>query len=73
MVCKVFGYIILKNTGIATEHSPPKVVCSKESKPQAITSARSATVTIISGGNATGNHIPNICLDFPEMQLWPST
>ena len=44
-------------TGIATEHSPPKVVCNKESKPQAITSARSATVTIIAGGNATGNHI----------------
>jgi hypothetical protein len=45
-------------TGIATEHSPPKVVCNKESKPQAITSFRSATVTIIAGGNATGNHIP---------------
>jgi hypothetical protein len=37
---------------------PPKVVCSKEFKPQAITSARSATIIIIAGGNATGNHIP---------------
>jgi hypothetical protein len=61
---------------------------NKESKPQAITSARSATVTIISGGNATGNHIPpyyifpgqrwndaflNIFLEFTERQLWPST
>ena len=45
-------------TGIATEHSPPKVVCSKESKPQTITSARSATNTIIVGGHATGYHIP---------------
>ena len=45
-------------TGIATEHSPPKVVCNKESKPQAITSARSATITIIVGVNATGYHIP---------------
>ena len=45
-------------TGIATEHSPPKVVCSKESKPHTITSARSATITIIVGGNATGYHIP---------------
>ena len=35
-----------------------KVVCSKESKPQTITSSRSATITIIVGGNATGYHIP---------------
>ena len=34
------------------------VVCSKESKPQTITSARSATITIIVGVNATGYHIP---------------
>jgi hypothetical protein len=45
-------------TGIATEHSPPKVVCSKEYKLQTITSARSATNTIIVGGHATGYHIP---------------
>jgi hypothetical protein len=45
-------------TGIAIEHSPPKVVCSKESKPQTITSARSATNTIIVGGHAKGYHIP---------------
>ena len=52
-------------TGISTEHSPPTVVYNKESKPQAITSARSATVTIIAGGNATGNHIPSYYI-FPS-------
>jgi hypothetical protein len=39
-------------------HSPPKVVCSKDYKPHTITSARSATITIIVGVNATGYHIP---------------
>jgi hypothetical protein len=40
-------------TGVTTEHSPPKIVCNKETKPQAITSGRSSTVTIIAGGNAS--------------------
>jgi hypothetical protein len=27
-------------TSVTTEHSPPKIVCNKETKPQAITSGR---------------------------------
>ena len=45
-------------TGINTEHAPPKIVCSKSTNPQSITSTRSSTVTIIAGGNALGNHLP---------------
>ena len=45
-------------TGINTEHTPPKIVCNKNTKPQAVTSTRSATITIIAGGNALGNYIP---------------
>ena len=48
----------IDETGVTTSHDPPKVVCDKDSKPQAITSERSATVTIIAGGNAMGNFIP---------------
>ena len=45
-------------TGISTEHAPPKIICSKESNPQAVTSERSANVTIIAGVYALGNYIP---------------
>jgi hypothetical protein len=45
-------------TSVTTEHSPSKMVCNKETKPQAITSGRSSTVTIIAGGNAIGNSLP---------------
>ncbi len=45
-------------TGISTEHQPPKVVCSKDTVPTAITSPRSSLVTIIAGGSAIGNAIP---------------
>ncbi|KAJ8316180.1 hypothetical protein KUTeg_006194 [Tegillarca granosa] len=38
--------------GINTEHYPPKLVCDKATKPQAISSTRSATITIVAGGNA---------------------
>ena len=48
----------IDETGIATEHQPPKVVCSTDSNPQAVTSPRSSLVTIIAGGNAIGNSIP---------------
>ena len=48
----------LDETGISTEHAPPKIVCSKESNPQAVTSERSANVTIIAGVNSIGNYIP---------------
>ena len=48
----------IDETGISTEHQPPKVVCSTDSNPQAVTSPRSSLVTIIAGGNAIGNSIP---------------
>ncbi|XP_053392052.1 uncharacterized protein LOC128554769 [Mercenaria mercenaria] len=45
-------------TGVNSEHSPPKVVCDKNTVPQNITSSRSSTVTIIAAGNALGSSIP---------------
>ena len=45
-------------TGISTEHTPPMIVCGQDVKPQAITSPRSSTTTIIAAGNAVGNHVP---------------
>ena len=41
-----------------SEHSPPKIVCDKNTVPQNITSPRSATITVIAGGNAVGSSIP---------------
>ena len=52
---KIFN---IDETGISTEHSPPKIVCSKESVAQSVTSSRTFNVIIIAGGNALGNHIP---------------
>ena len=34
------------------------LVCSKENSRQAVTSERSANITIIAGSNAVGNYIP---------------
>lgn len=48
----------MDETGINTEHAPPKIVCDALCQPQAVTSPRSSLVTIIGGGNAIGNHIP---------------
>ena len=45
-------------TGISTEHAPPKIVCAKSTDPQSITSPKSSSATIIAGANAIGNHIP---------------
>ena len=45
-------------TGISSEHNPPKVICHKNTIPQCITSSRGSTVTIIAAGNALGNSIP---------------
>ena len=45
-------------SGVLTEHSPPKTVCSTNTKPQNITSTRSSNVTIIAAGNALGNSVP---------------
>ena len=45
-------------TGINTEHKPGNVVALKGSRPAAVTSSRSATVTVIACGNAAGSCIP---------------
>lgn len=45
-------------TGITSDHAPPKIVCNKDAKAQAVSSPMSSTVIIIAAGNAIGNHIP---------------
>ncbi|KAH3880622.1 hypothetical protein DPMN_004541 [Dreissena polymorpha] len=44
--------------GLQTEHSPPFVVGCRETTTPAITSARTATTTVIGCGNALGAQIP---------------
>ena len=44
-------------TGVNTEHSPPKIIC-KDTVPHIITSSRSATVSVIGTGYALGQNIP---------------
>ena len=46
-------------SGVSTEHSPPKIVCSTNTKPQNSTSTRSSNVTIIAAVNALGNSVPH--------------
>ena len=48
----------IDETGISTEHTPPRIVCDKNTNPQAVTSPRSALTTVIAAGNALGNSIP---------------
>ena len=45
-------------TGISTEHIPPKIVASRGSTPLAMVSSRSATTTIISTVSAIGQVLP---------------
>ena len=47
----------IDETGITTEHTPPKIICDKNLNPQSVTSLRGATVTVIAAGNAIGNSI----------------
>ena len=44
--------------GVSTEHTPPKIVCNKDTVPQNITSSRSSNVTVIAAGSAVGQSIP---------------
>ena len=44
----------MDETNIPLEHNPPKVVCSKRSNPQTITSTKDQNVTLIGCGNAQG-------------------
>lgn len=48
----------IDETGIQPEHRPPNVIAPVGSKPQAITSPRSTTTTVIGCANATGNSVP---------------
>ena len=61
---KIFN---IDETGVNTEHSPPKIVCKKDTIPQNITSSRSDTVTVIAAGNAAGQSIPPYYV-FPGMR-----
>ncbi|XP_060553673.1 uncharacterized protein LOC132714771 [Ruditapes philippinarum] len=45
-------------TGIQPDHRPPNVIATPGSKPQAVTSPRSTTTTLIACANALGNAIP---------------
>ena len=49
------------------EHTPPKVLCTKGTMPQAVTSPRGKHVTIIGEGNAAGNHMTPYYI-FPWMR-----
>ena len=48
----------LDETGINTEHDPPPIVTAAKSTPQAITSPRTSTTTIITCVSATGQILP---------------
>ena len=48
----------IDETGVSTEHSPPRIVCNVETNPQAVTSPRGSTDTCIAAGNALGNSVP---------------
>lgn len=61
----------IDETGITSDHAPPKIVCNKNTKAQAVTSPRSLTVTIIAAGNAIGNHIPPYFI-FPGKRWMPA-
>ena len=54
--------------GLNTEHKPPTIVSGKLNKTQAITSARSKTVTIIGCVNGFGQQIPTYFV-FPGMRM----
>lgn len=45
-------------TGLQPDHRPPNVIAPLNSKPQAVTSPRSTTTTLIAGANAIGNSLP---------------
>jgi hypothetical protein len=48
----------LDETGLQPDHRPPNVIASVKTKPQAITSPRSTTTTLIACINALGHSIP---------------
>ena len=49
---------ILDETGLQPDHRPPNIVAPLDTRPQAITSPRSTTLTLIGCTNALGNSLP---------------
>ncbi|XP_053380044.1 jerky protein homolog-like [Mercenaria mercenaria] len=45
-------------TGLQPDHRPPNVIATTGSKPQAVTSPRTTTTTLIGCANAIGNSVP---------------
>ena len=48
----------IDETGIPTDHTPPKIVCDKNINSKSVTSPRCTLTTVIAAGNALGNSIP---------------
>jgi len=48
----------MDETGLSPEHRPPNIIAPSDEKPQAVTSPRSATTTLIACANAAGNYMP---------------
>jgi len=57
--------------GLSTNHKPPKIVTGKAYKAQAVTAGKSHTVTLIGGGNASGQQIPPYFI-FPGARMHAS-
>ncbi|XP_053400532.1 jerky protein homolog-like [Mercenaria mercenaria] len=57
----------IDETGLMIEHNPRHVICMKGTTPQAITSNRGKTVTIIASGSAAGSRLPPYYV-FPGMR-----
>jgi len=53
---------------VTSLHSPPLIVCRKDTVPQCVTFARSLTITVIAAGNAAGQSVPQYYV-FPG-QRW---
>ena len=57
-------------TGVNTEHKPPRAIGKKHTKMQAVTSPRSSNITVIACGNAMGTCLPPY-LVYPGKRMQP--
>ena len=67
----------MDKTGLQLDHRPDNVIAPPKSKPQALTSPRSTTVTMYGCANAIGNSIPPYFIFkgirfSPELLKWVS-
>ena len=53
---------------MSADHKPPKIVSGSSYKPQAVTSGKSQTITLIGAGNALGQQVPPFFV-FPGKRL----